>query len=125
MGIISRFLDTFKDVFESTVEQSQSDRIDDSPQEESRSIEGEDNQSVVEESIAPAIDYCCIESDFTNDMLSMEMMRLGHDPANMSRKQMIDTLYEYMESKKPISASENAENDDDIEGEGDIKEEDD
>lgn len=125
MGIISRFLDTFKDVFESTVEKSQSDRIDDSPQEESRSIEGEDNQSVVEESIAPAIDYCCIESDFTNDMLSMEMMRLGHDPANMSRKQMIDTLYEYMESKKPISASENAENDDDIEGEGDIKEEDD
>lgn len=49
------------------------------------------------------VDYNCIASDFTGNMLVMEMMRLGHDPANMDKKQMIEILYQHMESNKPVA----------------------
>ncbi|MDD2475662.1 MAG: hypothetical protein PHI32_07105 [Dysgonamonadaceae bacterium] len=64
-------------------------------------VEDHDEHLEHEDNIDPPIDYSCISSDFTEDMLAMEMMRLGSDPANMSRKQMIEVLYKKMDSNKP------------------------
>lgn len=49
------------------------------------------------------IDYGCIDADFPDDMLALEIMKLGYDPANLNRAQMIEMLYERMEQQKPVS----------------------
>lgn len=69
-------------------------------------VENNDEQLEYEDNINPPVDYSCISSDFTEDMLAMEMMRLGSDPANMSRKQMIEVLYKKMDSNKPLTTED-------------------
>jgi len=72
-----------------------------SKHQENLCLENNSNESNLEETINQPFDYNCIASDFTDDMLAMEMMRLGYDPANMDKQQMIEILYTHMDSNKP------------------------
>jgi len=66
----------------------------------------EDNlRDKVEENVEVinSMDYDCISADFSDDMLSLEMMKFGCDPANLNREQMIEMLYEKMVQQKQKS----------------------
>ena len=112
MKNIKHIFNSFKVAFKSTVEKSHSDEAVDSAHKKGRCVENDSNQPDLEKSVDQAMDYSCIESDFTNNMLFTEMMRIGHDPANMSRKQMIEILYKHMNSKKPTTIENIPQEDD-------------
>jgi len=77
--------------------------------EESPCEENTHNQTAIEDSVDQPVDYNCIASDFTDDMLAMEMMRLGYDPANRDKQQMIEILYTHMDSNKPTVEVDSAQ----------------
>lgn len=66
-------------------------------------IEDSDGNSEQMSDVKEAIDYGCIAADFPDDMLAIEIMKLGHDPSNLNRSQMIEMLYQKMEEQKPVS----------------------
>lgn len=68
----------------------------------------ENDQIVEADSEAPK-NYSCLVSDFSDEMLAMETMRLGVDPSNLSRDEMMDIIYQAMELNKP-PACEDEEN---------------
>lgn len=45
----------------------------------------------------------CIATDFTDEMLMMEIMRLGHDPANYTKDQMMKIIFDKMDQNKPLT----------------------
>ena len=71
--------------------------------EQKNMIVNSDGNKETELNLKEAVDYGCIAADFPDDMLSLEIMKLGHDPANLNRKKMIEMLYKKMEEHKPVS----------------------
>ncbi len=55
-------------------------------------------------------DEDCILSDFSPLMLSMEVMRLGFDPANMTNEEMRTIVLEEMNSHREIMDKETVKN---------------
>lgn len=52
----------------------------------------------------PSINSSVLASDFTDNMLFFEIMKLGMDPANLSREQMLDIVFSKLQ--KPNNKNE-------------------
>ena len=97
---IKHIFQNLKAVMRPELSKSIKNEVDDSTPCDNDLVENNDNQVEIEDNIDVPVDYNCISSDFTDNMLATEMMRIGNDPANMSRKQMIEILYKQMEANK-------------------------
>lgn len=52
----------------------------------------------------------CISSDFNDEMLMLEMMKLGYDPSSYTKDQMIEIIFDKMNKNKPLVADSNTQN---------------
>ena len=62
-------------------------------------------ESIDEENLSVEQTCDCIATDFTDEMLIMEIMRLGHDPCNFTKDQMIKIIFDKMDKNKPLTTS--------------------
>lgn len=60
-----------------------------------------DSEQEAELDITPSCE--CIATDFSDDMLMMEIMRLGLDPSNYTKNQMMEIIFDKMNQSKPTS----------------------
>ncbi len=47
--------------------------------------------------------YACIATDVTDEGLMMEIMRLGYDPANYNKDQMLKIMFNSMNQNRPVT----------------------
>jgi hypothetical protein len=63
--------------------------------EENSNVENKRSESKSSES--DKIDLSALASDFTEEMLFMEIMKMGIDPANLSHDQMLEIIFNKLE----------------------------
>lgn len=60
-------------------------------------------ENIAEEEITVEQTCDCIATDFTDEMLMIEIMRLGHDPSNYTKDQMMKIIFDKMDQNKPLA----------------------